>query len=152
MIKAGNSYSTTSSKASIVDEIVCPILGLKLIVFAGFTFTSLMMTNPDAEPISIAVVFAALLSYFGLQAVLILIYMASATTSLQECQVVISGTVGAKKDHDVRDAGELQQLAELVQLTSPSLTVFGQPITAGFVQGMVLYAPTGALLIYGALT
>ena len=62
----------------IVDEIVCPILGLKLIVFAGFTFTySLMMTNPDAEPISIAVVFAALLSYFGLQAVLILIYMAS---------------------------------------------------------------------------
>jgi hypothetical protein len=91
-----------------------------------------------------------MMMFFG-QAVVILVFMAKVTTSLQECQSVLISTVGAQKDRNIRDAEELQRLAELVQVTAPSLTIFGQPITPSFVQGLVLYTPTVALLIYGAI-
>jgi hypothetical protein len=64
---------------------------------------------------------------------------------------IVINTVAAKKDHDAHDAKELKELAELVQLTAPSLTIFGEPITSSFVQNLIFYAPTRALLVYGAL-
>ena len=124
---------------------------MKVIIFSLESFTNYLLVQvPDATAGAVTINMFIMIIYF-VQVVIVLFYMSKVTTALQECQGVIICTVVAKNDQCAREAKELQALAELVQLTDPCLSLFGQPITAPFVQSLILYAPTAALLIYGAV-
>jgi hypothetical protein len=138
---------------SLVNEVVNPILGMKLIVYTGnlaIWYAILLVQSSanlgDANEVAIFVCRFNILAS-GFQTITIIWFMAVVTDGMRESQDVIIRTVVAKGDHDLKEARELQDLAGFVHLSSPCVSALDIPITKELVFNVALFVPTALTVV-----